>query len=217
MRRCMTSATLLLLLALPVFLPGPRLAHAGSFADQVMAPGLLTGITADRPLRYDHDRRLPAGEAPGHGHGLNPPQPLEGAGLLVAPAGDAQLQLTTIQAGDSRDVATFPAGAPNPALLFFLENVMRSMAVQTGGSPHYIRNRIRDALALAEPDAAGGLMQIELRPFADDPNRARMGEFADLALTVSWRPDQPARILLMQARSGDGAGYLETLKLAEED
>ena len=37
-------------------------------------------------------------------------------------------------------------GVEHPILLFFLENVVRSMATQTGGSPYYIRNRIRDSL-----------------------------------------------------------------------
>ena len=45
--------------------------------------------------------------------------------------------------------ASRPASA-NPLLLYFLETTVRAMAEATGGSPYYIRNRIREALVAAD-------------------------------------------------------------------
>ena len=47
-------------------------------------------------------------------------------------------------------VGTFPAGVANPLLLYFLETTVRATAEATGGSPYYIRNRIREALVAAD-------------------------------------------------------------------
>ena len=63
----------------------------------------------------------------------------------------------TAASGRSRD---FPAGGANPVLLYFLETTVRDLRRATGGSPYYIRNRMREALVAADLGAgrrsAGG-------------------------------------------------------------
>ncbi|MFD2441967.1 hypothetical protein ACFSS8_21145 [Paracoccus kondratievae] len=46
----------------------------------------------------------------------------------------------------TRRIGPFPVSGGDPALVFFLENISRDMAMLTGGSPFYIRNRLKDAL-----------------------------------------------------------------------
>ena len=70
--------------------------------------------------------------------------------LEVVAAGDGrELRLVREEDGRSAPVGTFPAGVANPLLLYFLETTVRAMAEATGGSPYYIRNRIREALGAA--------------------------------------------------------------------
>lgn len=200
-------------------------AVGGGFSDLVMAPGVLTELPQDQPLRYDHQRRLPLAPdskgLPGAHHGIRPLEPVTDAVVqLSAEAGEKgpQLRLSTLQDDEKRDLAHFHAAGPNPVLLFFLENVMRNMALQTGGSPHYIRNAIRKDLSLAQPQSAGnGRMQVVLHPFLQDENAARMGDYQNLALTIIWPQAHPEQVLLLQASTGDAPGdYLETLTLVEE-
>ena len=120
--------------------------------------------------------------------------------------------------GKVQPIAAFPASGPNPVLLYFLETTARGMAAATGGSPFYIRNRIREALAAAPLGPADAPGEVVLRPFAADPNRARMGAFADLALRLRFDPDRPDRILELSADTPDAAGgYHQRLTLITED
>ena len=97
-------------------------------------------------------------------------------------------------------VGSFPVGVANPILLYFLENTVRVMAEGTGGSPYYIRNRIREALVASDLGAADGKdREVVLTPFAADPNRPRMGEFGELRIRLRFDPDAPARILELSA------------------
>ncbi|EGF31249.1 hypothetical protein IMCC9480_131 [Oxalobacteraceae bacterium IMCC9480] len=76
----------------------------------------------------------------------------------------------------------------NPAILGFLERDIAEMKRLTGGSTNYFRKRIR--LALAAPDAAikaitvnyagrsVAAQEITVRPYVDDPLKARFLQFA---------------------------------------
>ena len=210
-----------LALALALMLAaGP--AAAGPLSDLIMASGLLADAPAGEVLRYSHDRRLPAetpdAELPRAGQDHVLPKPVvDGVAILTAVPGDGgtQLVLTLAEAGESRDVASFPAQGSNPMLLFFLENVVRNVAAQTGGSPYYIRNRLRDALVAADlGPVQDGRAVIVLHPFAADPNRARLGAFAELTLTLALDPAQPGRLLDLKADTGAApGGYSEHMVL----
>lgn len=197
-------------------------AAAGPLSDLIMASGLLADAPAGEVLRYAHDRRLPAeapdAELPRAGQDYVLPKPVvDGVAILTAVPGEGgtQLVLTLAEAGESRDVASFPAQGSNPMLLFFLENVVRNVAAQTGGSPFYIRNRLRDALVAADLGAVqDGRSVIVLHPFAADPNRARLGAFAELTLTLALDPARPGRLLDLKADTGAApGGYSERMVL----
>lgn len=197
-------------------------AHAGTVSDLIMANGLLAESPAGEVLRYSHDRQIPSAEAelPGAGKGLAVPQAVAGGEVVlnaVEAEGGRQLVLSLKQGDKSREVASFPAKGANPMLLFFLENVVRNMAIQTGGSPFYIRNRIRDSLLEAElGDPAAAEAVITVKPFEKDPNLNQLGDFATLSLTMTLDPAQPARLLSLKADTAAGAaGYSETMTLIE--
>lgn len=92
-----------------------------------------------------------------------------------------------------RSLGAFPASVGNPMIMYFYESVVRDMAEAAGGSPFYIRNRVKDALiqptevieGTAEVNGAVVPTQtVVLHPFKDDPNGPRMMGFDKLELTV---------------------------------
>ena len=87
-------------------------------------------------------------------------------------------------------IGPLSAAAVNPILLIFFQRDASQMSNGTGGSQHYFRNVIRRALQTPDPQSTkavtieyGGerlaASEITFRPFAGDPNRARLREFAD--------------------------------------
>ncbi|GAA0296160.1 hypothetical protein [Rhodovulum strictum] len=129
--------------------------------------------------------------------------------------------------GDSYSaIGAFAAEVGNPIVMYFMETVVRDMAETSGGSPFYIRNRLKEALlrpaSLETVEAGFGTDEVQaqaltLHPFAEDPNRDRMRGFADLAVTVTMSDDVPGWYHTLSAQVPDPAGgaplYLSTLKL----
>ena len=99
-----------------------------------------------------------------------------------------------------RGVGRFPASVGNPVVMYFVETVARDMAEAAGGSPFYIRNRIKDALVApaameqattAWDGAEVAATTVTLTPFAGDPNAARMQGFDALELRVTMSDAVP--------------------------
>ena len=82
------------------------------------------------------------------------------------------MRLVRQEGGEAVPLGTFPSGAANPLLLYFLETTVRVMAEATGGSPYYIRNRIREALVASDLGSVQGeAREAVLAPFTHDANR----------------------------------------------
>jgi hypothetical protein len=116
----------------------------------------------------------------------------------------------------------------NPILMVFLESVVKTVSDATGGSPFYLRNRIRDALRdrLVEETVSvelGGAPieahRIALSPFADDAHAAELGAFADLELAFVLAEAAPGSFLSLAAtagaKPGDAPAYSEEIRLDE--
>ncbi len=200
---------------------GPAL--SGPFSDLVMAPGVLAEVPAGPVFRYAHNRHLAVraegSTQPKVAEGeIQPKAVAEGEVILTAEAGEGgmRLILSRRDGGQTAPVAEFSGGGPNPVLLYFLENTVRVVAAETGGSPYYIRNRIREALAAADLPAPG--TALTLSPFAADKNRDKMGDFGTLALHLTFDPGRPARLVELKADTAAGTGgYTETLTLIAEE
>ncbi|MBJ6373325.1 hypothetical protein [Sedimentitalea arenosa] len=113
---------------------------------------------------------------------------------------DDMARLTFFQDGKHRGLGQFPASVGNPVVMYFVETVLRDVAHQAGGSPFYIRNRIKDAL-VQEADIhaaqfrfdgrALASREVTLHPFENDENRERMKGYGDLALTFTMSEEIP--------------------------
>lgn len=120
--------------------------------------------------------------------------------------GKPVLQLHEVAGPIDRRIGPFPVSGGDPALTFFLETTARDMATLTGGSPFYIRNRLKDALFRGgEVRHAGARTELSFAPFRDDPNRDRMFGFDSLEM-VFVLDDPHGPIRSMAARTGPLAG-----------
>ncbi len=195
-------------------------AAAETVSEALFAEGVFDGVPDGQEMTYTHSRR---------GNQAQDFAPVADGHIVVVPGlaadGSRSLSMTINEDGKTREVADFPASGGNPVLMVFLESAVRSMAAITGGSPHYIRNRIKDSLRQGgdltdlQQDFLGGKVaaqEVTLQPFKSDPNRERMGEFADLSLRFVISDAVPGHFVLLSADTPDaGSGYHETIALTK--
>lgn len=119
-----------------------------------------------------------------------------------------------------RALGAFPASVGNPMIMFFYESVVRDMAEAAGGSPFYIRNRVKNALIQTSDIEYGEAIvdgktiatrTIRMYPFAEDPNQARMRGFGDLELRVTMSEEVPGWYMSLVAEAAEGEVYRSEL------
>ncbi len=124
------------------------------------------------------------------------------------------------QEGKYRKLGAFPASVGNPMIMYFYETVVRDMAEVAGGSPFYIRNRVKESLVQTSDIVEGEAMvngrsvptrTIRLYPFKDDPNRDRMQGFGDLELRVTMSDAVPGWYMSLVAEASGGEVYRSEL------
>lgn len=127
--------------------------------------------------------------------------------------GEGLARLEFRQNERKRTIGMFPASVGNPMIMYFYESVIRDMAEAAGGSPFYIRNRVKEALvqpAEVEPGEAVidgqkvATRTIRLHPFVEDPNRERMQGFGSLELAVTMSDDVPGWYVSLVATAEEG-------------
>lgn len=131
---------------------------------------------------------------------LKPETDLAGDGQIVLSlsqdeGGDTDMAWLRFEQGKKyRTIGEFPANIGNPLIMYFVETVLRDMAQSAGGSPFYIRNRLKEELLLPT-DVQNANIVVEgkqvaakvvtMHPFKKDPNAKRMRGFADLELKIT--------------------------------
>lgn len=194
---------LALILALALGAAAPA-ARAGEAQDLIFATGALDAVETGAELVYDYTRA---------GTRLAPPRGAVADGRVTlgiepAASGERAASLTLAGMPEARILDPFPAGAGNPVFLFFMEETVRNVAALTGGSPFYIRNRMREALRsqdeFAPVEIAHGAdkfsaTRLTFRPFAGDPNAARMRGFEALTLTLAMSDAVPGGFVTLEA------------------
>ncbi|HXV31470.1 MAG TPA: hypothetical protein VD840_14165 [Sinorhizobium sp.] len=151
-------------------------------------------------------------------------------GLKVKP--DGNVAMTLHQGARSRGLGDYPASVGNPVIMYFLESVLADVASQSGGSPFYLRNRIKEALlrdaqvmpvSLRHQNRDIAAREVTIRPLTNDKARERMGRFSELTLSVTVSEEIPGWYYSLvatvpAAAGGAGPGYTNaiTLKAAGE-
>jgi len=199
-------------------------ARPGPTTDLLFVEGIFIDLPDGQAISYDHQRT--GAESPDF-------VPITDGRitLLTGPtansAGERSLSLTVEASVMRREIVDFPVSGGNPVLMVLLESAVRSMATISGGSPFYIRNRIKDSLRTGGEATSGSrdfggrtiaVQEVTLRPFAQDPNRARMGAFADLTLRFVVSDAVPGHFLMLSADTPDQAkGYHENITLTPQE
>ena len=194
------------MIAVAMALAGPL--AAGEVQDRLFSVGVLDEVPTGAHLVFAHTRA-------GSYDATQRPAIADGEVDVAIVEGErgraAELTLTDGDKVASR--LTLPAGAGSPILLLFLETSVRSMAAVTGGSPFYIHNRVREALANqddltpVEIEIGGKTVageRLVLRPFESDRNRDRMGAFAELELSIVISDEVPGGFARFEATTGPG-------------
>ncbi|MGB3246590.1 MAG: hypothetical protein WBB25_18805 [Sulfitobacter sp.] len=130
------------------------------------------------------------------------------------------------QDGKHRSLGTFPASVGNPMIMYFYESVVRDMAASAGGSPFYIRNRVKEALVQSSDVQEGeavvdgqtvATQTVRMFPFEGDPNVDRMKGFGDLELRVTMSEAVPGWYMSLIAEASGGEVYRSELRFDRLD
>jgi hypothetical protein len=201
------------LVILAVSVVSTPVSAAAAPIDQLFSTPHLAALTADRPIAYRHLRT-------GGGAGA---KDLDEVITLQRGADEAHVLVTMDAEGQPRPT-TFRGMTGNPILMIFLEDVVRTVSDAAGGSPFYLRNRIKAAMRdrmTEEPVTAefgGGEVtahRIALHPFAGDAHTEELGRFADLELSFLLADAAPGSFLSLAASAGDAGTYSEEIRLDE--
>lgn len=109
----------------------------------------------------------------------------------------------------------------NPVILYFLEHDIRDMNRRTKGASAYFRKRIRMALyesatvkevQLQYRGKAVAGQEIQIRPYANDPNQSRFAKFTGKQYVFVLSPDVPGGVALIRSsatEAGASAPFIE--------
>lgn len=198
-------------------------AAAAAPMDLLFSTEHMRALRPGAELTYGHARHASEAQAEKIGPDLDQKirlttgEPAAGAtGMAVSVVMDAE--------GNPRELDTFRGVPGNPILMVFLETTVRAVNRATGGSPFYIRNRIKEGLredlvstpvVLSAEGARLAARELRVRPFVDDENAEKLGPFRDLELTFVVAEDVPGMFLSLTAAAGAGeaAAYAEEFRL----
>ena len=181
--------------------------------DKLFRNGTLDTIERDAELIYD--RKVT--------NALKPQASVRDTGTIAITFSDEDPDMALLEFrkdGKFRRLGLFPATVGNPMIMFFYESVVRDMAEAAGGSPFYIRNRVKESLVQPSEVQVGEMMvdgrmvpteTILLYPFKDDPNLARMQGFGDLELRVTMSEAVPGWYMSLVAEASGGDVYRSEL------
>ena len=185
-------------------------AFAGAAQDRIFALTVLESIPTGQTILFDHSREvgIETEHLPSIADGR------VAITLVEEEAGSRKAQVVLFNESREQRFNPFPADGGNPLLMVFMETAVRGMATLTGGSPFYIRNRMREAVRTQdrgspiEFDYEGHRVAGErflFRPFDQDPNRERMGAFANLEISFVVSADVPGTFAALAARTAPDA------------
>ncbi|WP_417689349.1 hypothetical protein [Roseibium sp.] len=182
---------------------GPGVASAEEVYDLLFKTGTLDKLSRVSVLKYERDVAFQNDAELGE----------RSSGTVQLSFGpDDMAELKFLQGEKYRKIGQFPSTVGNPMIMYFVETVIRDMAGTAGGSPFYIRNRVKASLLEDVPVVETTVTyqgqelparSVTLYPFKDDPNRARMRGFGDLALTITMSDKIPGWYYSLTAKTGD--------------
>lgn len=180
-------------------------AHADDALDRVFDATQLDNVETGKALGFIHMRKSVAPDKV---------PAIENRDITVAvgekvEGKDAREVLVTITEGKRKSTLdAFLDDGGNPVLVIFLESVAQAVAKSTGGSPFYIKNRIKDAFSRGAEVAPTELVRdgkpveavrIVYNPFALEKQKERLQTFANFEMAFIFSDAVPGGIVEMRA------------------
>ncbi len=187
----------------------------GSY-DMLFRTGTLDSLEAGAMLEYEQS-----------GSSLEEADPgMQDIDLRVTVGNEAETYLDLVSAEASRRIGVFPTDVGNPLLMYALETVVRDLSELTGGSPFYIRNRLKDAIAtetaaeeVSVPFDGSQIAasRVTLYPFRDDPGADRFPGLGELEVAVAVSQSVPGWYHSISTRIPTEDGYDYSITIAGGD
>ncbi len=118
--------------------------------------------------------------------------------------GTASIAMRFLSGDRKIHIPALESAQGNPAILGFLEGDIAEMKRLTGGSTAYFRKSIRMALAMPETKVIDKTIiyeghpikgqEISIRPYASDPNKARLGNYANKSYVFVMSDAVPGKL-----------------------
>ena len=185
--------------------------------DQLFQEGTLDSLALDGVLIYRQEvSALAEPDRAQHETGM----------VKMSAMEDGQVDLRLTKEGQFKSYGRYPKSVGNPLLMVVAETVTRDMANIAGGSPFYIRNRVKNAM-ITEAEVTTGTAQwngsevatktLVLKPFLNDDNRARMAGWQDLMIKVTTSDDVPGWYVAIEASAEADGNLIYRRALSLED
>jgi hypothetical protein len=211
-----TVAALLLLLAAAATAPGVSAQSAVSEAEQrLFLDGHLANLPDKAAVRYDYAKT-----------GTLEPTLEDRVRLEVEKGPQGRRTHVDYLTGDNAFfLPDIESANGNPVILSFLERDVREMERRTGGRANYFRRRVRLALAEdAQIDAVTvdldgrplEAVRISIRPYLDDPLKARFRAFAGKVYFFTICPKVPGMVYELRTEVRDAGAPPEAPPLVVE-
>jgi hypothetical protein len=164
--------------------------------ERLLATPAITPLSQDAPLVYRHRRVTGDGNQ-------------ERAIRLERHVARTSV-VARLDGDDTRQLAEFRGTTGNPIALVFLDLVVSRISEATGGSPFYLRRRIReaarnDAGSRSAADGEPPTQEFVLRPFEGGEHARALGAYAGLELTFRLSDAAQGRFVVLRATAGDYA------------
>lgn len=166
----------------------------------------LDGVGASRELRYRYRQTGSLDKA------------YDGPVVLTISPKKGDRRAVAVAYLDGEHKVALPAlddARANPVILYFLEQDVRDMHRRLGGSENYFRRRIRLAFAEGAEVRPASVMlggkaveatEVVIRPFVDDPMKAKLGAFENKSYAFALSDRVPGQVLRLRSLVGDDAG-----------
>ncbi len=191
-------------------------AGASDTYDMIFREGSLDGLPEASVIQYSRMAREPGGT-----------EDSDGTVRLTIGAHD-NTELVLEEGGREGAIGSFPTSVGNPLIMYFMETAVRDVARLAGGSPFYVRNRVKEVLleeTPAEPVTARfegreiAAKRFVLQPLEGDKNAARMQGYDTLTLEITVSDEVPGWYVALDARADgpEGAVYETRLDLTSAE
>nr|WP_319387409.1 hypothetical protein [uncultured Roseibium sp.] len=199
------------LLTLALWCAAASSGFAAGTHELLFREGTLDTISGKESLEYRRDVSAP---------GSRPLERKNTGPISLILTSDDMAEIHFGGQGDRRRVGAFPASVGNPLIMYFLETVVRDLSGLAGGSPYYMRNRIKAELLKEHPvqevtvqlgDRQVGAQSVVLYPFRNDPASDRMRGIETLALSVTVSGEVPGWYYSLKAETSEERGTRSAL------